>query len=359
MRPRLLYTYLRPTSFVRDDLDLLQHSYDVRSFHFDVAPGEQKAGALARALARQALWLRAQGDQAAGLLGWFADYHMALPALWSRTTGKPFGVVVGGYDANTVPSLEYGAGMSAWRAPIVRSVLRRAACSLAVTPSVLCDENRFAEPPNILKTGLCVTEPEALPRAQVVPLGVAPGAWPLGPSERAPRVLTVAVLNDQRTVRVKGVDLLVEAARDLPEVSFDVVGFGAAFREEARRWLRPPENMAFHLAQPRRELVGWYQRASVYAQVSRIEAGLPMVLAEAMLCGCVPVGSQVGGIPDTVGEVGALVGAPNPADIAQALSRALRAPASARGAARRRVAEHFSLSQRQQNLTRSVAAMLS
>ena len=360
MRPRLLYTYLRPTSFVRDDLALLGDAFDVVPHRFDVgtARGVGAALALARASARQAAWLRAEGPRAAGLVGWFADYHLVLPSLWARATGKPVGVVVGGYDANTVPSLHYGAGMSRWRAPLVRSVLGQASALFPVTPSVLCDENRFAEPPGVLQTGLCVTAPEAAKRAHVVPLGVSPDAWPMGAPERPPGVLTVAVLQDARTLRVKGIDLLVAAARSMPQVRFDVVGFGEAFRPEAERLLQPPENVAFHPGQDRSALAAWYGRASVYAQLSRVEAGLPMVLAEAMLCGCVPVGSRVGGIPLTIGEEGELVSSPDPAEIVDALTRALRRGPEARARARGRVADRFSLAQRQQRLTEAVAAML-
>lgn len=360
MRPRLLYTYLKPTSFVRDDLALLRHAFDVVPHRFDVgdARGIGAASALARAGARQAAWLREEGPQADGLLGWFADYHLALPALWSRATGKPFGVVVGGYDANTVPSLRYGAAMSQWRAPLVRLVLGGASALFPVTPSVLCDENRFAEPPTVLRTGLCVTASRTLDKAQVVPLGVSPEAWPSGPAERPASVLTVAVLNDERTVRVKGIDLLVAAARLLPDVRFDVVGFGSSFLPEAKRLLRPSPNMAFHAAQDRASLATWYAGASVYAQLSRVEAGLPMVLAEAMLCGCIPVGSRVGGIPLTIGEEGEIVDAPDTGEIVEAIRRALRSESEARSRARSQVATRFSLAQREQRLTQAITAML-
>ena len=48
-----------------------------------------------------------------------------------------------------------------------------------------------------------------------------------------------------------------------------------------------------------------YQKSKFYFQGSRLE-GLPNSLCEGMLCGCVPIGSQVFGIPDAIGSTGIL-----------------------------------------------------
>ena len=48
-----------------------------------------------------------------------------------------------------------------------------------------------------------------------------------------------------------------------------------------------------------------YQNTKFYFQGSRLE-GLPNSLCEAMLCGCVPIGSKVFGIPDAIGNTGIL-----------------------------------------------------
>ena len=128
--PRLLFSYLQPTSFVRDDLSLLAERYDVRSHEFgvDVARGALgKAAALARGMARLAAWTRAEGPQADLLYGWFADYHI-LPLARQRRRGLPLALAMGGYDAMDLPDLGYGVFASRWRAPLARRVLRAADC---------------------------------------------------------------------------------------------------------------------------------------------------------------------------------------------------------------------------------------
>ena len=51
------------------------------------------------------------------------------------------------------------------------------------------------------------------------------------------------------------------------------------------------------------ELLGWYQRAKVYCQLSYYES-FGMAAAEAMLCECVPVVTRKGALPEVVGETG-------------------------------------------------------
>jgi glycosyltransferase involved in cell wall biosynthesis len=72
-------------------------------------------------------------------------------------------------------------------------------------------------------------------------------------------------------------------------------------------------------------------RASIFVLASHVE-GLPMSLLEAMAAGCAVVATRVGGVPDTVhdGVNGLLVGAGNPAILAEAIARLLADPALAR-----------------------------
>ena len=361
MRPRLLFTYLKPTSFVRDDLALLQDAFDVRPFHFAVEKGQARwetAAQIVRTLHRQRRWLRDELPQADAVVGWFADFHLAQPAQAAVARMLPLAVVVGGYDGNTVPELGYGVMASRWRAPLARRVLRQASHLYPVSHSLVCDENRYLDAPALRRTGLCASAPGLATPLTVIPLGVDPAVWPMGPAERVPLVSTVAYLGDHRTVRVKGIDLLIEAARRLPDVRIDIVGVTDAFRPTLTAALRPPPNVTLHPPVAREALAEVYHRTSVYAQLSRIEAGLPMVLAEAMLCGCIPIGSRVGGIPETMGGVGVDVAHPDPDAIAAALRQALDGAEKQRWVARERIATHFTLAQRGERLIAGIQALL-
>jgi glycosyltransferase involved in cell wall biosynthesis len=75
---------------------------------------------------------------------------------------------------------------------------------------------------------------------------------------------------------------------------------------------------------------------------------MPNTLSEAMLLECVPVGSNINGIPDAIGNTGVIVNHRNVEEIETAIEKALTMNTSA--AARQRVIELFSFQKREKQL---------
>jgi glycosyltransferase involved in cell wall biosynthesis len=159
---------------------------------------------------------------------------------------------------------------------------------------------------------ICVSAPLAdamreigVRNVHVVPSGIDLPTSVVAPDE-PPFALYVGRLADE-----KGVDVLAEAARDLPLV---VVGDGP------RRDLFPGA-LGFL---PPSDVHGWYDRAAVVVLPSRRE-GLGNVLLEAMAHGRPVVGSAVGGIPSLIdnGRTGLLVPPGDPVALHSALERLL------------------------------------
>lgn len=346
MRPRLLFIYIQPSSFVREDLRILGETYELVPFRFggDAKPGPVAFGAL---LVKQLLWLLRELPRADAIFGWFADYHMLLPALAARALHKPVVVALGGFDAISLPSLEYGVVRSAWRWPVARMVLRCASMLLPVSPSLVYSKNRFSEWPAETEQGIQAFVPDLDTPIRVVPTGYDPDAWPMGPLDRDPIVATAGMIDSHRTLIRKGIDLLFETARRMPGVRFRVIG--VLDRPSVNDRYDPPPNVELIGPVPREALVAHYHDASVYLQLSRAE-GLPNVLCEAMLCGCVPVGSRAFGIPDGVGDVGYVVEEPDPDAIETAIRRALSTDAARRRAARGHIEAHFHVDRRRSAL---------
>jgi glycosyltransferase involved in cell wall biosynthesis len=90
-----------------------------------------------------------------------------------------------------------------------------------------------------------------------------------------------------------------------------------------------------------------YNKAQVFVQCS-ITEGMPNTLSEAMLLECVPVGSNINGIPDAIGDTGVIVKHRNVEEIEIAIENALTMNTSA--AARQRVIELFSFQKREKQL---------
>lgn len=354
MPPKLLFVYIYPSSFVREDIRLLEEAYEVVQFRFG---GPKKPGpfAFAGLLCKQLLWLLRELPGAVGVYGWFVDYHMALPVVMARCFRKPVLAVVGGFDAVSLPSLGHGVALTGWRRRIARMVYRRADALLPVSASLVRSKNRFSEGPEEREYGFRVLAPDTPAAVHVVPTGYDPEAWPAGPDERAPVVGTVAFIDEGRTFGVKGIDLFFDAARLMPDVRFRVVGVRDPETIAAR--YDPPPNVEMIPPVPREQLPAQYHEMSVYVQLSRAE-GLPNVLCEAMLCGCVPVGSRVFGIPEGIGEAGFLVDEPDASVVCEAIRAALRAADPAlRAAARAHIERHFRRDRRREKLLTILAEL--
>ncbi len=354
MKPRLLFVYLQPSSFVREDVRILEENYELVPFRFgrEEKPGAAEFGAT---LARQLAWLMRELPRAAGVYGWFSDYHMVLPVLAARLFRKPVAVAVGGFDAISLPSLDYGIVTSRWRWPLARIVLRLADVLLPVSPSLVHSRNPFLGRPEEEEQGLRAFVPDLQTEIRVLSTGYDPEAWPMGPPEREAVVSTVGMIDSDRTLRRKGIDLMIEAARAVPDIRFRIIGVQNP--PDLRARYNPPPNVELIEPVAREALVAYYHETSVYLQLSRAE-GLPNVLCEAMLCGCIPVGSSMFGIPDGIGSAGFVVERPEIADIVRALRSALAADAGMRSQARRHIIENFSFDLRRARLQQIMDNML-
>jgi glycosyltransferase involved in cell wall biosynthesis len=277
--------------FIQDDLALLGKHYTVRK---QIGHGFRAAIKIAfRVFTADVVYC------------WFASTYAFIGVLMAHILGKNSIVIAGGVDVANDEKLGYGIWLSKWKVPIVRFVFRNATHVLIVDPSM-------AEKITSLVgyDGLNIS---------YVPTGYDSDYWkPLGVKE--PVVLTVAVVPDERTLKVKGIDLLIEVARLLPAVRFTVIGPDSAIVFP----LMPPLNVKFFPRMKRDDLLPFYRQAQVYCQPSRHE-GLSNALAEAMCCGCIPVATEVGGNPTAVGHTGFLVPTDNIEALTGAIQKALGA----------------------------------
>jgi len=108
--------------------------------------------------------------------------------------------------------------------------------------------------------------------------------------------LTVTFALDEVGYFRKGIDLIVYLAKAFPKYHFTIVG--KVFLKETC-----PKNIHLIDNIPQAALLEIYNKHQYYLQLSMFE-GFPNALCEAMLCGCIPIGSNVAGIPDIIGKQG-------------------------------------------------------
>lgn len=317
-RVRILFTASLDTSFIREDLAILRRHFDVdhlvtKGFF---APFRIYAHLL----------------QADVTYTWFASVYSFFVVFITKLLGKKSVIVVGGVDASKEPDIHYGIWLSPWKSVLVRWAMRNAYRLLVVDPFFEREVVRLAgyDGKNI----------------KYVPTGYDPNIWhPKG--QKDPVVLTVAACHDELRMKKKGIDLLLLAAERLPGQEFMIIGIAPQLLPGVRS--RAPKNVELIPFVPRAELLQRYQKAKVYCQPSVTE-GLPNSLCEAMLCECIPVGTNVGGIPTAISDIGFLLPSGDVERLVQAIQSALAATASVGQSARNRIEQNFTLERREASL---------
>lgn len=313
----------------------LKSEYRVR--YFDVI----QTGKLAQIVnaVKQALWLLWWLPSACGVYFRFCDWFALPAAALTRVFRKRLWITIGGYESHCFPEHGYGVWQSRLRGAVVKYALRSATRAFAVHQSLIDGMNTYSQPPR--RTGIAQF---VQANTTVVPNGFDAEYWcPAGFKARK-RVLTTA--ND-RGYLLKGVPMVLAVARLLPEYTFAIAGI-TRLREDL------PPNVIVLGWLSREELRDEYRKARVYLHPSLTE-GLPGSVAEAMLCECVPVTSNVNGTPDLVGDTGFVVGKPDPELYAIAVRAAVGVAALGTGArARERIVYNYSYEKHAERLLDSI-----
>ena len=273
------------------------------------------------------------------VFGWFAGWHTAPAVHYAEKYSKPSVIVVGGYDAAYVPEIDFGAFTNIKEKIPAKYIYKNATKILVVDLSLKADiiKNAKVNGSNI----------------DYLPTGYDSNYWkPGGKKEKI--VLTVGIIREA-VVKRKGFETFVKAARYLPDVKFVLVGKHA---DKSIDYLKKiaSNNVEFPGFVSDDELLKYYQRAKVYCQLSRYE-GLPNALCEAMLCGCIPVGTRYCGIPTAIGDTGFYVPYGDEKATAEAIKKALAAPEEMRKKARERIKNLFPIEKREKKLVEILCSL--
>ncbi|NJD78815.1 MAG: glycosyltransferase family 4 protein [Candidatus Methanoperedens sp.] len=159
-------------------------------------------------------------------------------------------------------------------------------------------------------------------------------------------VLTVGNLY-KSTFKLKGLQTFFDAAKDLPDVQFILIGdIDYQFKNTLSHKI--PDNIFLTGRLTAHHLLPLFQKAKVYCQLSYIES-FGVALAEAMSCECVPVITNRGALPEVAGTVGYYVSYGDVASTVEAIRAALTSDEGKN--ARKRIVEKFSIANREKDLS--------
>jgi len=232
---------------------------------------------------------------------WFCDYHALIPILFARLYHRKSFVIVGGFDAMSLPEIGYGV----FRKRDLRQLIVRWSYHLC-TKILPVDQTLRDE----------IKKRMNLPQSkfQTINTGVDLVKWRSEPIGRDIDFLTVANINNQQTYLRKGIDKFIHMANMMPTKEFVIIGWQLPM-------VKHSVNLTILFYTVEEVVKEMMNRSKVYCQLSMAE-GIPNTLIEAMAMGCVPCVTNVNGMPWLVKDTGIVI--EYLADTRSALYHALR-----------------------------------
>lgn len=129
------------------------------------------------------------------------------------------------------------------------------------------------------------------------------------------------VLTVRRLVERMGIDLLVDAAAEIPEIELVIGGEGPLRTALEERAARKGVRARFLGYVSDEELPWLYRAADLFVLPTRALEGFGLVAVEAMACGTPAMGTPVGAIPEILGPLGLLFEEASPPALARGIRK--------------------------------------
>lgn len=327
-KKKLLFVYVDYSTFVKTDYEILASSVEVVRYQFAPGKGVFNTGLK---LLKQFFFLLFNLWRFDSVYIWFADYHSLLPVFFAKLLRKKSLVVIGGYDICRDRSLKYGSFCSPIRGFFTAQTIRNSSLNLTVSKYV--DRKVGFVFPSVKHQLIYNCVAIEAPQDQII--------------AKEKLVLCVALLDSKKTYLRKGVDTFLSLSALLPDYKFILVGPSKSAMGLFSTNL--PANVLILERIPHPQLVDYFQKATYYCQLSRIEI-FGVAIGESMLHRCIPFVTNEGGMPEVVGEDGEIV--PRNAEHIALRMRQLETEdlTQRRDACRQRVLTYFSVANRQEAL---------
>ena len=273
---------------------------------------------------------------------WFNDYHTFAIFFWAKFLNKQRIIIVGGYDAVSCPKLNYGIFLKENLRQFLARWNYKQANQIWVVHQSLAKGCVNAREQDGTQSGIQNFIPEVALSIREVPTAYDPTFWKKEGEKNEKGILTVANISDERTYLRKGIPLFIKLAERLPEYQFTIVGI----QNPSANQRELPKNIKLVGTLDRVALKKQYSQHQFYVQGSKVE-GLPNGLCEAMLCECIPIGTNVFGIPEAIGSTGYILDATDNLESLTSFIKAIEDPIFLGKQARKRIKNQYPISRRE------------
>lgn len=334
---KVLYFHSVKSSFVRKDVALLEQHFDVKITFFD--PSNKFL--VPFQFLKQWAFLIANIWSADILITQFGGYQSYLPSRFGKIFGKPSLIILGGSDCVNFPSINYGnfnkklLGLFTKWSYMNATHLSPVHKSLVQGPYTYTNDD-FEE------QGYLKYCPKVTADFTELHYGYDHQLFQGSENKIPNSFITVGYLNNANYYR-KGIDLIFGLAKAKPNYVFTIVG--GTIEDLPVRDV--PENVKMVKSVSYEELKDLYGTHQFYFQLSICE-GFPSAICEAMLCGCIPIGSDVAAIPQIIGESGFVLKKKDAQELELLIDEALQSDLQARSKqARQHIMNHYPINERE------------
>jgi glycosyltransferase involved in cell wall biosynthesis len=252
----------------------------------------------------------------------FADYHAFAPIFLTKFFKTKSILLICGYDANCFKELGYGVCTNPFREKISNWCIKNADFVLPVAEEL---GDKVVKRVGKLN-GKIFTYHNAFDELK----------W-YKEEEKINQIITVAKFEDLTRIKIKGLDFYIEVARKMPDFTFLIVG---ATHQGRKIIVNPPDNLVLIDPLNQHQLRTVLSQSKVYCQFSLSE-GMPNAVCEAMLCECVPVGTNVGNMQYIIKDCGYVIDNQNIKLAMDYIKKAFETFDSQSKMARNRILEEF------------------
>ncbi len=291
-KENILMVFVYLSSFTKRDIEILKKKYQVDSYQFNPS----KKYLIALTFIKQLFFLARKIHSFNVIICQSSGYHSILPVIFGKIFNIPVVIIAIGTDCIKLPEINYGAHRKKILSWVTNFSFNNSKLILPVHKSLINSEYNYQ---NVKYKNQGIRAFNKDLKTEIIELvnGYDTKKWVITNKNRIKNsFLTVAAVIDETRYYVKGIDLIVKIAEKFPEYRFTIVG-ELLLKETF------PKNITFIDQVTQNELVNIYNNHEFYLQLSMTE-GFPNALCEAMLCGCIPIGSNVAGIPDIIGKYG-------------------------------------------------------
>jgi glycosyltransferase involved in cell wall biosynthesis len=315
VKKKLLYFHAGKSSFVIKDIDILKEKYEVHELRIGTA----------KLIVCQ-----------------FAGHYSFFPILYSKLFFKKSVIVAGGTDCVAFPSIGYGN----FNTKLMRftTTFSFKNCDLILpVHHTLIEYNYTYQPYDFPKQGFNYFIKNLKTKVVVIHNGYDSEQWFCNSSKEKNTFITIgAGLGSRFGFNLKGIDLIYDVAPKFPDCTFYIIG-GTSIKTKAPSNVNLLENISNNKIQPLLSGMEFYLQLS-------LSEGFPNALSEAMLCECVPLVSDVGGMPDIINGCGYTLKHKDVNELESLIKKAMTSHDTLGKKARKRIKENYTFENRKNAL---------